>query len=729
MRRLVIVGFCCLVTLGAQKPSQASKTPVQLIEELSQSGTEALEKRELEKAESDFRRLLAISLDQLGAVYDRLGDYQKAERAFREASRSSSDATFRALLGLGIVYLKMGRYDDGIAAVEQILPLDLLNTDARHLLGKLYFMKGDFELAARELNRALKQEPDNVRVAYTLGLALLRLRRLDDANRVFADMQKKLGDTPEFHLLIGRGMRETGYPNEAVAEFKRALAMNPKTPRAHYYLGLTYLKREGGAAFPEARREFQAELAHSPDDFLPNFFLGVVAVRSRDYQTAIQYLRRAVELDPISPDPYAYLGQALFQSGDEAGAMPLLKKAIELTADESHNGYQIANTHFMLGQALRKAGRIEEAAEYLKRSQVLKTMRARQQANPQALGPPEAGARSSEDSESISEPEADAVILDLNPPDAKSRKGLEGMIALHRKNAAFAYQSLGRVETMRADFRRAADFLENAAFWDPSLREVFFNLGLARLKAEQPEKAAAALLTAWQHSPAKPEIPQLLAPLALQLVELRQLDEAWNVSEVLVKARPEVADLYVLRGRILAFKGKWDDALAQLRLALQKNPSIGEAHYIAGTVLIRQGELDRALEEFDSELRLSPRHPQAIYHRAFVLVSQRKPDEAIPLLEEVTRLAPGYAEPYYQLGKALLDKNESLLAIANLETAAKLNPDAYYIQYQLSRAYTKSQRREDARQALAKYQELKKAHDQRRNATRSEAPALEEVDE
>jgi len=378
---------------------------------------------------------------------------------------------------------------------------------------------------------------------------------------------------------------------------------------------------------------------------------------------------------------------------------------------------------------LRKAGRIEEAGEHLKRSQVLKTLRARQQANPQALGPPEAGAAGTGDGGSISQPEEDAVILDLDPPDTRTRKDLEGLIDLHRKNAAFAYQSLGRVETMRANFGRAADFLENAAFWDPLLRDVFFNLGFARLKAEQPDRAARALVSAWQHSPAKPEIPQLLAPLALQLVELRQLDEAWNVSEVLVKARPEVADLYVLRGRILAFRGKWDDALAQLRLALQKNPSIGDAHYIAGTVLIRQGELDRALEEFNGELRLNARHPQGIYHKAFVLVSQRKADEAIPLLQELTRLAPGYAEPYYQLGKALLDKNESLLAIANLETAAKLNPAAYYIQYQLSRAYTKSQRREDARQALAKYQELKKAHDQRRNVTRSEAPALEEVDE
>jgi len=728
MRRLVILVLCCLVTLGAQNPSPARKTPAQLIEEFSKSGSEALEKGELERAESDFRRLLAISLDQLGAVYDRLGDYKQAERAYREASRSSSDAMFRALLGLGIVYLKTGRYDEGIAAVEQILPLDLLNTDARHLLGKLHFMKGDFELAAQELSRALKQEPDNVRVAYTLGLSLLRLRRLDEGKRVFAGMQKKLGDTPEFHLLIGRGMRETGYANEALAEFKRALEMNPKTPRAHYYLGLTYLRMEGGAAFPEARKEFQAELANSPDAFLPNFFLGVVSVRSRDYQTAIRYLRRAVQLDPQSPDPYAYLGQALFQSGDEAGAMPLLQKSLDLTVDESHNGYQAANTHFMLGQALRKAGRIEESSEHLKRSQALKTLRAKQQANPQAAAQPEPDANS-QDSDNITQPEEDAVILDLDPPDPQTRKHLQGMIELHRKNAAFAYQNLGRVETMRSDFGRAADFLENAAYWDPSLADIFFNLGLARMKAEQPDKAATALLAAWEHSPARPEIPRLLAPLALQLVEQRHLDEAWNVSEVLVKARPEVADLYVLRGRILAFTGKWDDALAQLRLALQKNPSIGEAHYIAGTVLIRQGELDRALEEFDSELKLNPRHPQAIYHKAFVLVSQRKADEAIPLLEEVTRVAPGYAEPYYQLGKALLDKNENLLAIANLETAAKLNPDAYYIQYQLSRAYTKSQRRDDARQALAKYQELKKVYDQRRDSSRSQMPPIEEMNQ
>jgi len=713
MQRLVILGLCCLVTLGAQKPDQTAKTPAELIQELSKSASQALEKRELEKAESDFRRLLSISLDQLGAVCDRLGDYQQAERAYREASRSSSGAVFRALLGLGIVYLKTGRYDEGVAAVEEILPLDLLNADARHLLGKLHFMKGDFQLAAQELNRALKQEPDNVRIAYTLGLSLLRLRRLDEAKKVFADMQKKLGDTPELHLLIGRGMRETGYANEAVAEFKRALEMNPKTRRAHYYLGLTYLRMEGGAAFPEARKEFEAELANAPNDFLPNFFLGVVSVRSRDYQTAIRYLRRAVELDPQSPDPYAYLGQALFQSGDEAGSMPLLKKAIELTANESHNGYQIANTQFMLGQALRKAGRIEEASEHLKRSQVLKTLRAKQQANPQAGPLPESG----EGGDQINQPQEDAVILDVEPADAETRKQLAAAVDLHGKNAAFAYQNLGRVEIMREDFGRAAGFLENAAFWDPSLPDIFFNLGLARLKAGQSDKAAEALLTAWEHSPAKAEIPQLLAPLALQLVDHRHLDEAWSVSEALVKASPDVADLYLLRGRILAFEGKWDDALAQLRLALEKNPSIPEAHYVSGTVLIRQGELDRALQEFESELRLRPDHPQAVYHKAFVLVSQRRTDEAIPLLERVTRLAPSYAEPYYQLGKAFLDKNETLLATAHLETAAKLNPDAYYIQYQLSRAYTKAQRREDAHQALARYQALKKAHDQRRDAS------------
>jgi len=714
-----------VTTVSAQPQRTQQKTTGEMIEELSRSAMLALEKRQLEKAESDFRRLAGISLDQLGAAHNGLKEYERAERAYREASRSASGMMFRALLGLGIVYLKTGRYDEGIAAVEQILPLDLLNAEARHLLGKLHFMKGEFELAAQELSRAVGQEPDNVRVAYTLALADLRIKRVEEAKNVFAQMSKKIGDTPQFHLLVGRAFRETGYAADAVAEFKRALELNPQTPRAHYYLGLTYLKMEGGAAFPEARKAFEAELANNPSEYLPNFFLGVVTVRSRDYPTAIRHLRKAVALSPNTPDAYLYLGQAFFQSGDESTAIPLLKKAIELTPDERRNGYQIANGHFMLGQALRKAGQTAEASEHLKRSQVLKTLRAKEQA---AASSPKEEGMSSQDVGTIAESAEPAVVLDVDPPDPATRKHLEGVVQTYGKTAGFAYQNLGRLETMREDFARAGDFLENAAYWDPSLPDIFFNLGLARLRTGQPDKAATALLSAWRHSPKKPEIPGLLAQLAIELVDKRFLDEGLSVTDALIKARPEISDLYLLKGRVLALRGNWEDSLAQFRLALEKNPAIPEAHYFSGTVLVRQGELDKAREEFELELKLNPRHPQAMYHKAFVLVLQRKSDEAVPLLEEVTRLAPDYAEPYYQLGRAFLDQNQTLLAIANLETAAKLNPEAYYIQYQLSRAYTKSQRREDAQQALTKYRELKKAHDQRRDTNRSEVPPIEEIE-
>ena len=737
MRRLVFI-LLCAAQLSAQaqkpvptRPSQPQaaqpQTTLDLIDPLLKSATQALNKRQLEKAESDLRRVVGLSLNQVGGAASGLKDYPRAERAYKDASRSSSSVMFRALLGLGNVYLRTGRYDAGIATAEQILPLDLLNPEARSLLGKLYFMKRDFDLAAQELHRALTKQPDDSKVAYTLALAELRLKRLDSAQRVLAGMAQKLGDTPQLHILVGRAFRQTGYPQEAIAEFTRALQFDPRVPRAHYYLGLTYLTMQGGAVFAEARKEFEAELVNNPNEFLPNFFLGVVTVRSRDYEAGRRYLNKAVELNPTNPDPYAYLGQALFQSGDSDGSIPYLKKSLELTKDESRNGFQLANTLFMLGQALRKAGQIEQATAYLARSQELKAKRAQEQQAAGTAGNPAESNGMTAETGGIPESEEPAVVLDVDPPDESTRKQLEAMVDAYSKTAALACQGLGRLEIMRENFVQAANWLDNAAYWDPSLPEIFFNLGFTRFKANQPEKAAPALLTALEHSPSKPEILQLLAPLAFQLVDRRYLDEAGPVVEALLKIHPEVADLYLLRGRILALRGKWDDSLAQIRLALQKNPAIPEAHYIGGTILIRQGEMDKAREEFDNELKLTPRHPQAMYHKAFVLVLQRKSDEAIPLLEEVIRLAPDYAEPYYQLGRALLEKNETLLAIANLETAAKLNPEAYYIQYQLSRAYTKSQRVEEAQQALQKYRELKKSHDLARDANRSQVPAIEEL--
>jgi tetratricopeptide (TPR) repeat protein len=696
---------------------QAQESPAQLLQQLSESARKSLEKQQLEAAESDLRRMAAVSLDQLGVIYDRLNDTKRAEAAYQGAARLSPATSLRALLGLGIVYLKTGRYDLGLETVQKILALEMLNPEARHLLGKLYFMKSQFDLAAQELQRAYQAEPENGRVAYTLALAYLMQKRLPEAQALFRNLTAKLGDTPELHVLLGRALRETFYTDEAIAEFRRALELNPRYPRAHHYIGMTYLATDDVGVFPQARKEFEAELAQHPEEGPAHLMLGILLIQSREYPQAISHLRKAVESQPNSPDPYCFLGQALSQAGNLAEAIPVLEKAIALTTDLSRNHYQIANTHFLLGQALRKVGRQEEAVVQLKRSQELKALKSRESVNPRLMsdqtgGEPAPTGMGPKVVSQMAKSEEPAVLLDTEPPDPQTRKALESAVPVYRSAAASAYYNLGRIETIRSNLKRAAEYLENAAFWNDALPDVYFNLGVTQFKLEQPAKAAASLLEALKRDPKKPQTMQLLANLVLTLVDQRLADDALPVIDALLKLNPRVPDLYLLRGRLFAQKGKWDDGLKALQQALALNPKLPDAHYYMGTLLIRQGEMDKAQVEFEKELALNPKHARALYHKAFILVSQRKLDQAIPLLETVIRLEPGYAEPYYQLGRAQTEGKDLLLGLANLETAAHLNPNAPYVFYQLARAYTKAQRRDDAAQALERYRELKKAEKQ-----------------
>ncbi len=687
---------------------QAQENPKELIQQLSESARKALEKQQFETAENDLRRMAGISLDQLGVIYNRLNDTKQAEAAYQEAARLSPETSLRALLGLGIVYLKTGRYDLGIEAVQKVLSLEMLNPEARHVLGKLYFMKGQFDLASQELQRAYQAQPDP-RIGYTLALANLTQKRLPEAQSVFRQVTTMVGDTPQLHILFGRALRETYYAEEAVAEFRRALELDPRCPRAHYYIGMTYLIRDDFSVFPQAMREFETEVSLHPDTADAHLMLGTMRIyKDRDLAAAAVHLRRAVELEPGNPTSHFFLGQVLFQSGNTAEAIPILEKAVNLTTDPSRNSYY-ANAHFLLGQALRKAGRQDEAVAHLKRAQELKASITSPGRTEPAVGEsPEAGI-GPEVISKIAKTEESGVLLDVAPPDTGTRKALESAIPVYRSAAASAYYTLARMETVRSNLPKAAEYMESTVQWDDSLPDLYFNLGVTRARLEQPAKAASSLLEALKRDPKKPQTKQLLANLALTLVDQRLADDALPVIDALLKLNPQVSDLYLLRGRALAQRGKWDEGLRELQRALAINPKLADAHYYAGTLLIRQGELDKAREEFEKELALNPRHARALYHKAFVLVSQRKLDEAIPLLENVIRMEPGYAEPYYQLGRAQTEGQELLLGLANLETAAHLNPRAPYVFYQLARAYTKAQRTEDAAKALERYRELKKA--------------------
>ncbi len=684
-----------------------------------ENSREALQAKEWEKAESDAREALWISLDQLGAISSALKQFDLAERAYTEATHASASGA-ESLLGLAILHLRTGRYDEAIANVQGLLEINPLLPSAHHVLGKIYFMQGKYGEAASSLRDSYRAKHSDPSVAYTLALTYLKLGDAKSAADVFADMLEQLGDSAGLRVLFGRAYREAGKLDQAEREFRAAIDLDPKAPRAHYYLALTLLRSKGRAGFEEARRELEAELDVDPNSHFASFFLGVVFNQESNYEKSLPYLRKAVQTVPDSPDGWLYLGTSLAQLGLEEEAVPALRKAVELTVDPTRNNYQISNGYFVLGRILQGRGAREEAAGLLKRAAKLKAEASRNEPSilDNVLPDPHAPAAAS--LAANSEPSA---ILDDAEPDPEAREILRNTAVYYRESAAHACQQLARLAIERQQFGRAEKYLERSIFWDSSLPGNRFNLAVARIKNADPAGAVEPLIEELGVRADQKDVQQLLANLALSLTEGGDEEAAGKAVDTLLRLNPAVPDLHLLKGDLAARKSQYEEALIEYEIALQKNPSIPEAHYRSGLSLIRLGKFEEAAQQFEAELRLNPRHAKAMYHKAFVLLSQGENEEALPLLEKVVRLEPDYGEAYYELGKAQLEKKQLLVGLANLETAAHLTPGAPHVFYQLYRGYQASGRTTEAESAFNRYRELKKAQEEANLAHRREGAA------
>jgi tetratricopeptide (TPR) repeat protein len=83
---------------------------------------------------------------------------------------------------------------------------------------------------------------------------------MSEAAAWFTEVQAKMVDSAALHVLFGRAYTVTHFPEPAMAEFRKAIKLDPKYPRAHGLLGYSYLEQFGEQAYPQARAEFENEL-------------------------------------------------------------------------------------------------------------------------------------------------------------------------------------------------------------------------------------------------------------------------------------------------------------------------------------------------------------------------------------------------------------------------------------------------------------------------------------
>jgi len=160
-------------------------------------------------------------------------------------------------------------------------------------------------------------------------------------------------DSSHAHELLGGALIADGLPSEGVGELQTAIQLAAPYAPLRYELAGGY---ERLGRLDDALKEYRAALAI--DERLPEAHsrIGAILTARKELPEAEQHLNRALEIDPSCATAHANLAQLLLKKEDNAGAIEHAQQALRLTPE-------LVVCYQYLGTALRAQGYLDEAIE------------------------------------------------------------------------------------------------------------------------------------------------------------------------------------------------------------------------------------------------------------------------------------------------------------------------------------------------------------------------------
>ena len=215
---------------------------------------------------------------------------------------------------------------------------------------KCYTVVGDNPNAFALLDRLERHFPSDPDVLYTS--AKLHMKAFNDSTYA---MFQRAPSSYRVHELSAEIFEVQNRYSDAIAEYRKAIQMNPNAPDLHFRLGRALLlESHSPETLDQAAAEFRSELKLSPEDGACEFQLGQIAQVQGKTAEAKSHFERAISLSPNFVQALIALGKLKSEERKYPDAISLLSRATELQpANES--------AHYALLTAYRNAGDMDKA--------------------------------------------------------------------------------------------------------------------------------------------------------------------------------------------------------------------------------------------------------------------------------------------------------------------------------------------------------------------------------
>ena len=152
----------------------------------------------------------------------------------------------------------------------------------------------------------------------------------------YSDLKSIIRDTPEDHALLARFLNSKGMWQEAKAEYREAINLEPTNPNHYFDFGYIFFTR---GDFEKAIYWWQKQKMVDPGDRRAYLFLAYCYTRLRRFDDALGEIRKLISLYPKNINYQIELIRTLLAAGRVDEAVDEYYKVIEKNPDLSKENY------------------------------------------------------------------------------------------------------------------------------------------------------------------------------------------------------------------------------------------------------------------------------------------------------------------------------------------------------------------------------------------------------
>lgn len=318
-----------------------------------------------------------------------------------------------------------------------------------------------------------------------------------------------------------------------------------------------------------AETSFRQVLAIDPRAAAAYANLGVIAMRRKQWTTALAELRKAEKLAPQMAGVRLNIGLAYYRQNDFWHAIPAFESVVKDQPDS-------VQARFLLGQCYFLTNRWVEAVDTL-----------------QPIWP-----QQSNDLNYLY-----ALGISADKAERKDLSDLAlGKLAEVGGDSPEVHLLLGKAKLNLEAYDDSVKELTAAYEADPKLTFVNFYLGMAYAKKGDYPKAEAA----FQRDIAlEPDVVFNYDELGNVYFQMERDADAEKAYQQALKIEPDMLNPHIQLARIYQRQNRHQEALAELATAGKLDPTSSRLHYLRGQTLLKMGRSEEGKREIETSVQMS----------------------------------------------------------------------------------------------------------------------------